>query len=111
MNFFNKLISLVLSLAGILYLAYFAFVNTELVYMRLPLLGEYKIPGTLSFISAFLVGVLFSCLFFAKDSMQKTMSLRKSRKELLSLKENQKGFSSKIESIGDQNTADQEPAH
>ena len=82
MKSFAKLLSFTASLVGILVVAYFAYMNTALVYIYLPFLGEYNLPGTMAYMISFVGGAVFACLYFLRDSMKKSHQVRSLRKEL-----------------------------
>jgi uncharacterized integral membrane protein len=91
MVFLRKLLSLLLILFAITYAGFFAFLNSAPIYVNLPYFGEYKAPGAVSFILAFVMGALFAMLYFGLDSMKKSFELRRRGRELSALKRDQHG--------------------
>ncbi len=85
MKAFGKLINFTVSLVMVMAVAYFAYMNTAVVYIYLPFLGEYNLPGTLAFMGAFGIGALFTCLYFLRDALRKSKKIRTLQKELRSL--------------------------
>lgn len=82
MIFLRRLVSFLVILSVTLYIAYFSYVNTKPIHIIVPPLGEMRMPAALGFLAAFLVGSLFTCLFFTYEFLRKILELRSARKEL-----------------------------
>ena len=78
----RRLVSFLIILALTLYVAYFSYVNTKPIHIIVPPLGELRMPAALGFLASFLVGSLFTCLFFIYEFLKKILELRSVRKEL-----------------------------
>ena len=86
MNFIRRLISFFVVLIFIGYGGYFGFLNMNKLYVNIPYLGEYTIPGFLAFLTAFVLGGFFAALFFGYDFFRKSFEVHKSRRALSRIK-------------------------
>jgi uncharacterized integral membrane protein len=86
MIFLRKLTNLLLILILVSYAGFFAFLNSDPIYINLPYFGEFKAPGSIAFVLTFVVGALFSALYFAMDAIRKSFEIRRNKKELSVLK-------------------------
>jgi hypothetical protein len=67
------------------YIAFFAYLNVDTIYVHLPYVGEFRIPAALAFLSAFISGAIFSAFYFLADTARKSFEIKRSRKELSAL--------------------------
>ncbi len=82
MIFLRRLVSFFIILALTLYVAYFSYVNTKPIHIIVPPLGELRMPAALGFLASFMLGSVFTCLFFTYEFLRKILELRSVRKEL-----------------------------
>ena len=78
----RRLVSFFIILALTLYVAYFSYVNTKPIHIIVPPLGELRMPAALGFLASFMLGSVFTCLFFTYEFLRKILELRSVRKEL-----------------------------
>ena len=82
MSYLRRLISFIVVLIFLGYSGYFGFLNTGKVYVNIPFFGEYRVVGSLAFLSSFILGALFAAVFFGYDFFRKTFEVHKSRRAL-----------------------------
>ncbi len=80
MSFVRRFINFLAVCFVIAYGGYFGFLNMDRVYVNVPMLGEFRIPGFLAFLATFLLGALFAAIFFGYDFFRKSLELRKTRR-------------------------------
>jgi uncharacterized integral membrane protein len=80
MSYIRRFLSFLLVCIGLGLGGYFGILNMDRVYVNLPFMGEYRVPGFLAFLVAFLLGAIFAALFFGYDFFRKSFEVHRSRK-------------------------------
>ena len=80
MSFIRRFTSFVVVCCVMAFGCYFCFLNMDRIYVNVPLLGEFRVAGFLAFLITFLLGAIFSAIFFGYDFFRKSLELRRSRK-------------------------------
>ena len=78
----KKFLNLILILACMSYIAFFAYLNVDTIYINLPYIGEFRIPAAVAFLCTFVAGAIFSGFYFVIDTAKKSFEIKRSRKEL-----------------------------
>ena len=82
MIFFRRLLSFLVILLITLYIGYFSYLNTDMIFISVPGLGEQTVSKAIGFLLSFATGAVFTCLFFGLEFMKKALELRSVKKEL-----------------------------
>ncbi|MBC7660596.1 MAG: LapA family protein [Chitinophagaceae bacterium] len=70
------------ALAGLIYAIFFSVRNMEALPINLPFFGDYRVPGFVAYLGAFILGALIVTVMSTLEHIRKSMQLRKLRKDL-----------------------------
>lgn len=82
MNFLKKLLTYWFILLIIGFLAWFCAFNTEMIFVHVPQMGEFKMRAAIVYIILFLAGCLFSSAYFGAEMVRRYFEIRTLKKRV-----------------------------
>ncbi len=86
MEYIKKAPLFLLILFSLWYAGLFGYFNQGVISIEVPYIGNFRIALAIVVLASFLSGAVFASIFFAYDSLRKSLLLRSSKKTINTLK-------------------------